>query len=235
MSDWPRTLARHCQQTRARYPGDSLLMVLDIGQATASQGKVHDIDDAIAGRLCRNHIQLASRGVNDEGGLSRFLASDIQWADIHMRPNSVSPHDFINGKTTAENPGGLCCATDCVAAFSQARPGAVVATSVDFPAPLILGAPNKAQHILDAFLEWGINRLSLGWQVPNVRRLIGCMQHWGYELHVHGTPRLRSLAEAVMLQPGSITWDINISMWNDDKPAAVEGENRYGYAISGQV
>jgi hypothetical protein len=97
--------------------------------------------------------------------------------------------------------------------ISQRLPSAVLQCPVDFLAPLVLGAPEKAKEILDMFRDWGINRYSLNWMTPNKREIFDQMDHWGFEVNIYNVPDLEAFLQAALLLPRSITSDFNFPKW----------------------
>jgi beta-phosphoglucomutase-like phosphatase (HAD superfamily) len=94
-----------------------------------------------------------------------------------------------------------------------AHPGAIVECPVGFMAPLICSTPTKSREILEMFKSWGINRFSISWQTPNLRPLFDQMDRWGFEVDIHDVPDLESFLQAVLLNPRSITSDLNFPEW----------------------
>lgn len=93
----------------------------------------------------------------------------------------------------------------------SARPGAVVQCPVDFMAPMICSGSKQAREILDRYNSWGVNRFSIGWRTPNLRRLFDQMARWGFEVDIYDVPDLESFLQAVLLMPCSITSDFDVS------------------------
>ncbi len=98
--------------------------------------------------------------------------------------------------------------------LSKKYPKAILQADVDFLAPLICSAPDKAREILDMFTEWGINRFSLSWQSKVLRAFFDQMNEWGFEVNIHNIPDRESFSKAILLKPQSITLDFDSPGWN---------------------
>ncbi len=98
--------------------------------------------------------------------------------------------------------------------LAEAHPKAVVQCSIDFLAPLVVSAPDKAKEVLDMLREWGINRFSINWLVPDARKFFNQMDVWGFEVNIYNVPDLEAFLQAVLLMPRSITTDFNFPKWH---------------------
>ncbi len=114
--------------------------------------------------------------------------------------------------------------------IANAHPKAILQCPVDFLAPLICAAPNKAKTILDMFTEWGINRFSVDWQVSNISELVDQIDNWGFEVNIYNVPDLESFLKATLLMPRSITSDFNFPKWNYYGRGSGEDGNHYEYS-----
>jgi hypothetical protein len=112
--------------------------------------------------------------------------------------------------------------------LTAAHPGAIIQCPIDFLEPLILAAPKRAKRLLEMFRGWGINRFSVSWQRPTLRRLFEQLDGWGYEVNVYNVPDLEAFLQAVLLLPRSVTSDFNFPRWNffgQGPAAALNGRN----------
>ncbi|MDQ7030823.1 MAG: hypothetical protein Q9O62_14145 [Ardenticatenia bacterium] len=98
--------------------------------------------------------------------------------------------------------------------LAEVYPGAIIQCSIDFLAPLVVSAPEKAKEVLDMFREWGINRFSINWLVPKAREFFNQMDAWGFEVNIYNVPDLEGFLQAVLLMPRSITTDFNFPKWH---------------------
>lgn len=92
-------------------------------------------------------------------------------------------------------------------------PGAVLQCPVDFLCPMLLGAPEKAHELLEMLARWGVNRFSLSWQQPAVRRVLDQLTAWGYEVNLRDLPDLESFLQAGLLLPRSLTAAFDFPQW----------------------
>ena len=98
--------------------------------------------------------------------------------------------------------------------LARAHPKAVLQCPVDFLAPLVSSAPDKAKEILHMFTMWGINRFSIDWRTQDMRAFFDQMDGWGFEVNIYNVPDLKSFLQAVLLMPRSITSDFNFPKWH---------------------
>lgn len=98
--------------------------------------------------------------------------------------------------------------------LGAAYPEATITCPVDFLAPLLLAAPDRAAEVLDLLRSWGVNRLSLAWTTPAVRELIDVLETLGWDVNLYGVPDLEAFLEAALLVPRSLTADFNFPDWN---------------------
>ncbi len=254
----------------------------------AIQGRVYDITELITEKDLPSHIQLVWHGVNDGENLRQFLASDVFFAEMDVRPDPVSHrlvlrHDDFFQTPLAPNeqlmPLNACLAAamghgrgvkldlcgggdvlDRVASaldtwgfddeqlwfngqverveeqgfrfLSQRYPGSIIQCPIDFLAPLVLGAPDKAEEILVLFSSWGINRFSIDWRTPHKRRLFDRLEAWGHKINIYNVRDLQSFIKAALLLPRSITSDFNFPKWHYYGRGAGEGLRRFEYDLT---
>lgn len=115
--------------------------------------------------------------------------------------------------------------------LATAHPGAILQCPVDFLAPLICSAPQKAKEILDRFTTWGINRFSVSWLTEDMRDFFDQMDQWGFEVNIYNVPDLEGFLQAVLLMPRSITSDFNFPKWYYFGRGSGQEGNHYEYAM----
>ncbi len=98
--------------------------------------------------------------------------------------------------------------------LATAHPGAIIECPVDFLVPLICDEPARAKTILNRYRSWGINRFSISWQTPNLRRFFDQMDEWGFEVNIYNVPDLETFLQAILLLPHSITSNFNFPAWS---------------------
>ncbi len=118
--------------------------------------------------------------------------------------------------------------------LAAAHPGAILQCPIDFLAPLILSAPVKGKEILDMFTTWGINRFSISWLTPDMRRFFDQMDQWGFEENIYNVPDLEAFLQAILLLPRSITSDFNFPKWHYYGRGSGKGLRRYEYEIKSE-
>jgi hypothetical protein len=115
--------------------------------------------------------------------------------------------------------------------LANAYPNAVLQCPVDFLAPLICSAAEKAKEILDMFTAWGVNRFSIDWQTQDMRTFFGQMDKWGVEVNIYNVPDLASFLQAVLLMPRSITSDFNFPRWHYYGRGSGQYSEHYEYSV----
>ena len=115
--------------------------------------------------------------------------------------------------------------------LADAHPDSVLQCPVDFLAPLIISAPEKAKDILDMFTSWGANRFSIDWNTENLRTFFDQMDEWGFEVNIYNVPDLEAFLQAVLLIPRSITSDFNFPKWHYYGRGSGQDSEQYEYTV----
>jgi hypothetical protein len=115
--------------------------------------------------------------------------------------------------------------------LADAHPDSVLQCPVDFLAPLIISAPEKAKDILDMFTSWGANRFSIDWNTQNLRTFFDQMDEWGFEVNIYNVPDLEAFLQAVLLIPRSITSDFNFPKWHYYGRGSGQDSEQYEYTV----
>ena len=98
--------------------------------------------------------------------------------------------------------------------LASAHPDSILQCPIDFLAPLICGATDKAKEILEMFTSWGINRFSIDWQNENLHPFFDQMAEWEFDVNIYNVSDLESFLQAMILMPRSITSDFNFPKWH---------------------
>ena len=98
--------------------------------------------------------------------------------------------------------------------LASAHPDSILQCPIDFLAPLICGATDKAKEILEMFTSWGINRFSIDWQNENMHPFFDQMAEWEFDVNIYNVSDLESFLQAMILMPRSITSDFNFPKWH---------------------
>ena len=115
--------------------------------------------------------------------------------------------------------------------LADAHPDSVLQCPVDFLAPLIISAPEKAKDILDMFTSWGANRFSIDWNAENLRTFFDQMDEWGFEVNIYNVPDLEAFLQAVLLITRSITSDFNFPKWHYYGRGSGQDSEQYEYTV----
>ena len=97
--------------------------------------------------------------------------------------------------------------------IQEEHPDAILQAPIDFLRPLMLVIPEKAHDTLEMLVDWGINRFSISWVRPDLRKLFDQMDQWDYEVNIYNVPDLEAFLQAVLLLPRSVTSDFNFPQW----------------------
>jgi hypothetical protein len=115
--------------------------------------------------------------------------------------------------------------------LADAHPDSVLQCPVNFLAPLICSAPEKAKDILDMFTSWGANRFSIDWNTQNLRTFFDQTDEWGFEVNIYNVPDLEAFLQAVLLIPRSITSDFNFPKWHYYGRGSGQDSEQYEYTV----
>ncbi|MFQ5398539.1 MAG: hypothetical protein ACE5E7_02975 [Anaerolineae bacterium] len=115
--------------------------------------------------------------------------------------------------------------------IAEERPGAILQVPVDFLAPLVCTAPEKAKEILDMFASWGVNRFSISWLTRDMHLFLDRMDEWGFDANIYNVPDLESFLQAVLLLPRSVTADFNFPEWHYYGRGSGHNSRHYEYTM----
>jgi len=96
-------------------------------------------------------------------------------------------------------------------------PEARLECPIDFLIPVVMSATDKAEHILDIYMNWGIQRFSLSWKSEYIKRVYPSLEKRGFDIIINGVSSLQEFLQAVLLLPTAIVSDFNYPMWSDEK------------------
>lgn len=116
--------------------------------------------------------------------------------------------------------------------LAVARPGAVLQCPIDFLAPLVFSAPNRARDLLEMLRGWGVNRFSVAWGSLHTRRLFDRLDEWGYDVNIYAVPDLEAFLQAALLLPRSLTADFNFPQWQYFGRGSGEGRAYHRYQVA---
>ena len=131
---------------------------------------------------------------------------------------------WINGNIETLQPQGF-------RQLAQAFPSAILQCPIDFMVPLMNTLPKQAKTLLDEFASWGINRFSIKWDTPSMRRILGLLDDWGFGLNIYNVPDLQAFLRAVLMQPRSVTSDFNFPKWSCYGRGSDEGDIRHSFPL----
>ncbi len=100
------------------------------------------------------------------------------------------------------------------AVLQDAYPSAIFQVPIDAMVPLLLSRPEEGLECLEELRSWGINRLSVKWNKPQMSVLVDRLNSWGFETNVYNVPDLKAFLKTALLLPRSITSDFNFPQWN---------------------
>jgi len=124
---------------------------------------------------------------------------------------------------------------DGVRRLAAAHPDAIIQCPVDFLAPLVLAAPERAWDTISLFTGWGVNRFSVSWAGEHARALLECLEDFGCEVNLYAVPDLEAFLRAALLLPTSITTDFNFPAWHYFGRGAGEEHRYHRYKVDAFV
>jgi hypothetical protein len=116
--------------------------------------------------------------------------------------------------------------------LKEAYPSAIKQCPIDHLVPVILRDPNEGKRTLCTYEGWGINRFSVQWSTPNMRKVLDFIDRMGFEANIYGVPDLEAFLKTVLLMPRSITSDFNFPKWHYFGRGSGEDRQHYEYSIS---
>ena len=100
------------------------------------------------------------------------------------------------------------------AVLQDAYPSAIFQVPVDTMVPILLNRPEEGLECLEELRSWGINRLSVKWDRPQMGELVDQLNAWGFDANVYNVPDLKAFLKTALLLPRSITSDFNFPQWH---------------------
>lgn len=98
--------------------------------------------------------------------------------------------------------------------LQDAYPSAIFQVPIDAMIPILLNRPEEGLECLEELRSWGINRLSVKWDKPQISTLVDQLNAWGFETNVYNVPDLKAFLKTALLLPRSITSDFNFPQWH---------------------
>ena len=114
----------------------------------------------------------------------------------------------------------------------DAYPAAIIQCAIDPMVDLLLARPEEGLELLEELRSWGINRVSVNWDTPELRSLVELLDSWGYDVNIYNVPDLKSFLKAALLLPRSITSDFNFPQWHYFGRGSGERGKYHQYAIA---
>jgi hypothetical protein len=116
-----------------------------------------------------------------------------------------------------------------------AHPDAIVQCPVDFLAPLVLAAPERAWDTIKLLTSWGVSRFSVSWAGEHARALLESLEDFGCEVNLYAVPDLEAFLRAALMLPTSITTDFNFPAWHYFGRGAGEQHRYHRYKVEALV
>jgi beta-phosphoglucomutase-like phosphatase (HAD superfamily) len=124
---------------------------------------------------------------------------------------------------------------DGVRRLAAAHADAIIQCPVDFLAPLVLAAPERAGDTISLLTGWGVNRFSVSWAGEHARALLERLEDFGCEVNLYAVPDLEAFLRAALLLPTSITTDFNFPAWHYFGRGAGEHHRYHRYTVDAFV
>ncbi len=106
--------------------------------------------------------------------------------------------------------------------LSDSFPNAVIECPIDFLGQVITTTPTTAEHLLDMYSDWGINRFAMSWRTSNIKSLSAIIEGWGFELTINDIRNLETFLQAALLTPKAIVSNFNFPAWKSINEPAYE-------------
>ena len=91
---------------------------------------------------------------------------------------------------------------------------------IDFLGQVIATTPSTAEHLLDMYSDWGVNRFAMSWRTSNIKALSEIIEGWGFDLTIYDIRNLETFLQAALLTPKAIVSDFNFPAWKSiNEPA----------------
>lgn len=97
--------------------------------------------------------------------------------------------------------------------LADAFPGAILECPVDFLGQVIMTTPQTAEHLLDMYSEWGVNRFAMSWRTTNIKPVSAVIEAWGFDLTIYDIRNLETFLQAALLMPRAIVSNFNFPSW----------------------
>ena len=101
--------------------------------------------------------------------------------------------------------------------------------------PILLNRPEEGLELLEELRSWGINRVSVKWNTPEMSRLVEQLDSWGFETNIYNVPDLKAFLKAALLLPRSITSDFNFPQWHYFGRGSGEEGKYHEYSIKSEA
>jgi hypothetical protein len=116
--------------------------------------------------------------------------------------------------------------------LKEAYPSAIIQCPIDHLVPVILRDPNEGKRTLCTYEGWKINRFSVQWSTPHMRKVLDFIDRMGFEANIYGVPDLEAFLKTALLMPRSITSDFNFPKWHYFGRGSGQDRQHYEYSIS---
>ena len=121
------------------------------------------------------------------------------------------------------------------AVLQDAYPSAIIQSAIDSMVPILLNRPEEGLELLEELRSWGINRVSVKWNTPEMSRLVEQLDSWGFETNIYNVPDLKAFLKAALLLPRSITSDFNFPQWHYFGRGSGEEGKYHEYSIKSEA
>ena len=119
--------------------------------------------------------------------------------------------------------------------LQDAYPSAIFQVPIDAMIPILLNRPEEGLECLEELRSWGINRLSVKWDKPQISKLVDQLNAWGFETNVYNVPDLKAFLRTALLLPRSITSDFNFPQWHYFGRGSGQEGKYHEYALETQA
>ena len=153
---------------------------------------------------------------------------------IHESPAALRKASFDDSRIWF-NANAHVLGKEEFAVLQDAYPSASIQSAIDSMVPILLSRPEEGLEFLEELRSWGVNRLSVKWDTPEMSRLVEQLNSWGFETNIYNVPDLKAFLKAALLLPRSITSDFNFPQWHYFGRGSGQEGKYHEYSIKAQA
>ena len=209
----------------------------DVRLHPASEQLVLRHDPLNGAHPCRQEDLLLLEDVLESVGASgKSIKLDLKEGDsvVHESLAALRNAGFDDSRVWF-NANANLLGKEGFAVLQDAYPSAIFQVPIDAMVPILLGRPEEGLECLEELRSWGINRVSVKWNTPQMSRLVEQLNAWGFETNVYNVPDLKAFLKTALLLPRSITSDFNFPQWHYFGRGSGQEGKYHEYSLAAEV